>query len=970
MSTEKGQAPIRDDESMSWIYRGAHLRPALYVEVADEPVQDVGEGTSGGQYDGAGSSGVGGTNEDDDDTEDDVHGNSDEDDMDKSELDEDSDGITMWDGNWQTVRHGVHFANKKEEDDQDHEDIGDQEHDDDADDAEHSSHDHYEGTDQGRAPVMVPCLYTDCFGSGWLLIMTLTAGLGAYRWSKYKEVAGLGNVCPLRYHLLCYVGSIYCVLSEVFRDQFGWVIAVVIMNVSKIATDFQCCSAASQLGEVGCLCCKPMGEITVARDPITALDKHIFENNLGSEDSFEDFGGDGEDYSILFATDEEFSEKDDIVDWVKGMGMANGMIINVVSSKRKNGVLMRCCKGGKVSVDDGEYYVSSDSKTQITGCKFKLYVHLVDGKWCIRVYPGEFGIHNHELFDEDHPTRGLSDGVKQLIQDMSKDGCRPCQIMAAIERIFPDEKVNRRQVYNFMKKLHSEGFPVLGDSSAMDVATKTLSVAKHHRYIIMTDCNQETDVLTRRHLNKELKFEAKIANGFAYGLWKDVVEANNQDEYNKAVAVINRRWHNFPRVLNYIHKTWLVVDYKFVKAWTNAVFHMSNTTTGRVESVHKQLKTWLKTSTASLDTLWAKVHLEIQSQLTEIRFPLNRLKCQVSHPCLKKLNTEWSKAQEWKEETNDRCDHVVYWTCRIPWACALKKATDAGTSITLKHIHPFWATINIDEQAGTGGSSDVDDNVLYIRQLMEELNECPKAVRRTVNRTLHDIMHPDKCGFKQPEEVKRRKGLLKGAKSKKKATPNVWDYKDDTQGKSTTVTSDSSKKHPSSSGGRTDASTVFCTNNYICKCKTEWQEEVTRIRWSGNGFAPERHWMCATDLFLVATLNNAIVHYYGAGEENQSLNTSCWTILPVTARGEATCPAYQIGVCHLGIYKHFIRINLDGDFPVPPINNRWTKEHHPSVAGWELPLLPRIQDWYRFVPSNLGRPVNYDNDFIDLSFLD
>ncbi|CAI9106874.1 OLC1v1006113C1 [Oldenlandia corymbosa var. corymbosa] len=101
----------------------------------------LGEGTSGGQYDGARTSGVGGTNKDGDDTEDDVHGNSDEEsvpsdesdddysdhdassvvpsifddinDMDKSELDEDSDGITMWDDNWQTVRHGIH-AKKKE----------------------------------------------------------------------------------------------------------------------------------------------------------------------------------------------------------------------------------------------------------------------------------------------------------------------------------------------------------------------------------------------------------------------------------------------------------------------------------------------------------------------------------------------------------------------------------------------------------------------------------------------------------------------------------------------------------------------------------------------------------------------------------------------------------------------------------------------------------------------------------------
>ncbi|CAI9108371.1 OLC1v1007944C1 [Oldenlandia corymbosa var. corymbosa] len=100
----RGKAPIRDDESMSWIYRGAHSRPTLYVEVANEPVQDVGEGTSSGQYDGVGASGVGVVPS----IFDDINN------MDKSELHEDSDGITMWDGNWQTVRHGVHFANKKE----------------------------------------------------------------------------------------------------------------------------------------------------------------------------------------------------------------------------------------------------------------------------------------------------------------------------------------------------------------------------------------------------------------------------------------------------------------------------------------------------------------------------------------------------------------------------------------------------------------------------------------------------------------------------------------------------------------------------------------------------------------------------------------------------------------------------------------------------------------------------------------
>ncbi|CAI9115377.1 OLC1v1016267C1 [Oldenlandia corymbosa var. corymbosa] len=339
---------------------------------------------------------------------------------------------------------------------------------------------------------------------------------------------------------------------------------------------------------------------------------------LGRGDSF-----DAEVYGVLFGVqkccqlglekvdiqtdnkDEEFAEKDDVVDCVKGMSLANDMIINVVSGKRKNGVLMRCFKGGKVkgSLEDCEKYVSTDSKTQITGCKFKVYVHSVSGRWRIYVYP-----------------------------------------------------------------------------------------------------------------------------------------ANGYKKYNP------------------------IFRYK------------------------------LEYSRQKIGTHYCG-------------FPLNRLKCQVSHTCSEKLNTEWLKTQEWKKEVNDRCDHVVYWTCRIPCVCALKKAADAGTSITLKHIHPFWATVNIGEQAATGGSTDVDDDVLYTTQLMEELNECPKAVRRTTNRAFHDIMHLDQCGFKQPEEVKRRKGRPKGAKSKIKATLNVWDYRDDTLGKSTTVTSDSSKKRPSSSGGRKNAST-------------------------------------------------------------------------------------------------------------------------------------------------------------------
>ncbi|CAI9106368.1 OLC1v1005506C1 [Oldenlandia corymbosa var. corymbosa] len=133
---------------------------------------------------------------------------------------------------------------------------------------------------------------------------------------------------------------------------------------------------------------------------------------------------------------------------------------------------------------------------------------------------------------------------------------------------------------------------------------------------------------------------------------------------------------------------------------------------------------------------------------------------------------------------------VVYWTCRIPCACALKKAADVGTSITLKHIHPFWATLNIGEQAGTSAPSDVDDEAS-----VDSNNPRRSRVGRGGLRGLN-------------QRKKAEANTLAHEQSpQKKATPNLWDYRDEAQGKSTTVTSDSSKKRPSSSGGRTDAST-------------------------------------------------------------------------------------------------------------------------------------------------------------------
>ena len=73
---------------------------------------------------------------------------------------------------------------------------------------------------------------------------------------------------------------------------------------------------------------------------------------------------------------------------------------------------------------------------------------------------------------------------------------------------------------------------------------------------------------------------------------------------------------------NYLERTWLIHKEKFVKAWTNKVLHFGNTTTCRVESAHNALKKWLATSTGSIDSVFEKVHLEIDSQISGIRYLL------------------------------------------------------------------------------------------------------------------------------------------------------------------------------------------------------------------------------------------------------------------------------------------------------------------------------------------------------------
>lgn len=149
----------------------------------------------------------------------------------------------------------------------------------------------------------------------------------------------------------------------------------------------------------------------------------------------------------------------------------------------------------------------------------------------------------------------------------------------------------------------------------------------------ISDIFPETQhLLCTWHINKDVEDRAykifaknrKMAARFTQGIWRRVMEAPTEQEYEDAVMYLGERMRVYPRVVSYVTGTWLVHKQKFVRAWTNNALHLGNTTTCRVESAHAVLKQWLNSSTGALDTVWTKVHKEIESQLTQIRYVVNQ----------------------------------------------------------------------------------------------------------------------------------------------------------------------------------------------------------------------------------------------------------------------------------------------------------------------------------------------------------
>ena len=96
-------------------------------------------------------------------------------------------------------------------------------------------------------------------------------------------------------------------------------------------------------------------------------------------------------------------------------------------------------------------------------------------------------------------------------------------------------------------------------------------------------------LLCRFHINKNVELMAtrEMGRNKGYGInfsrrvWKKLIDSLTVAEYDTNLAEIQWEFQRFPNLLNYLNETWLVYKERFVRAWTDRVFHLGNRTTNR-----------------------------------------------------------------------------------------------------------------------------------------------------------------------------------------------------------------------------------------------------------------------------------------------------------------------------------------------------------------------------------------------------
>ncbi|KAK9677636.1 hypothetical protein RND81_11G157200 [Saponaria officinalis] len=128
----------------------------------------------------------------------------------------------------------------------------------------------------------------------------------------------------------------------------------------------------------------------------------------------------------------------------------------------------------------------------------------------------------------------------------------------------------------------------------------------------------------------------------------------------------------------------------------------------------------------------------------------------------------------------------------------------------------------------------------------------------------------------------------------------------------------------------------------------EYRQIPTRVGFLRPVHCGPEYWMDGRDLYGFATIHNWAICLITSNIFNGvRLFIVCSTYLPLRALPDVTQP---FGVMVIMLFaNHFIRLHLEGNFPMPPVHVSWERTRDASVANWDNLYRQRIQTWRNFL---------------------
>lgn len=281
--------------------------------------------------------------------------------------------------------------------------------------------------------------------------------------------------------------------------------------------------------------------------------------------------------------------------------------------------------------------------------------------------------------------------------------------------------------------------------------------------------------------------------------WKSVVYSSIESEYQQKLEVFKESCIECINFHDYVHEQWLIPHKeRFVKAWTNKVMHLGNTTTNRAESAHWSLKRILQDSMGDICSVWEAVSSMITLQHNEIKSSFetsifqkehrynNRLYAHlcghVSRYALSHIANEFDRV---KYVGIDKCSYrcTIRMTHGLLCACELARYSMIPSAIPLNVVHIVWRRLNFFDD-GFNKSSELSLKP-EIDALMRRFDELDMSGKIALKGKVYELAFPTTTSMCPPSNKANTKGAPKRGKRKMsnrekstKCDPSWWEHVD------------------------------------------------------------------------------------------------------------------------------------------------------------------------------------------------